>query len=204
MKLYEAGRAPNPRRVRIFLAEKGLPIPESIAIDLAKLEQKAEAFAAINPWTRTPVLVLDDGTAIAETVAICRYFEELHPEPDLFGRGARERAEIEMWNRRMELGLFFYIGNAFRHLHPAMAEMEKPQIAAWGEACKGHALDQIALVEGRLAASPFIAGARFTIADITGGIALDMLRMARIELPQSAVHIRRWHDGLKARASWTA
>jgi glutathione S-transferase len=204
MKLYEAGRAPNPRRVRIFLAEKALPMPESVAVDLAKLEHKSAEFVARNPWTRTPVLVLDDGTAIAETVAICRYFEELHPEPALFGRGAQGRALIEMWNRRMELGLLYYIGNAFRHLHPAMAEMEKPQIAAWGEACKGHALEQMALVDRQLAETPFIAGAQVTIADITGGVALDMLKMARIEMPQSLVHIRRWHDSLRARPSWSA
>jgi glutathione S-transferase len=204
MKLYDAGRAPNPRRVRIFLAEKGLPLPELVPVDLGKLEHRQPEFSALNPWQRTPVLVLDDGTAISETVAICRYFEELHPEPPLFGTGALERAQVEMWNRRMEIGLMFAIGSAFRHIHPAMAQMEAPQIREWGEANKEKAAHEIALLNERLAEVPFVAGSRLTIADITAGTALDMLKIARIEMPATATHVRTWHERLKARPSWAA
>src|SRR6266446_1896214 len=101
MKLYDGGRAPNPRRVRIFLAEKGIKVPLE-QVDLGALAQKSAAFTAVNPLQRVPVLVLDDGTVIAESIAICRYFEEFYPEPPLFGRGPREVARIEMWNRRLE------------------------------------------------------------------------------------------------------
>src|SRR6185503_18934231 len=135
MKLYDGGRAPNPRRVRVFLAEKGLSVPLE-QVDLGALAQKSDAFTAINPIQRVPVLVLDDGTVIAESLAICRYFEELHPEPALFGRGALEKATIEMWQRRLELHLLFPISHVFRNSHPAMAKMEVPQVAAWAEANK--------------------------------------------------------------------
>src|ERR1700678_4005367 len=106
MKLYDGGRAPNPRRVRIFLAEKGITVPAE-QVDLGTMQQRSEAFTAINPMQRVPALLLDDGTVIAESIAICRYFEALHPDPPLFGRGALDAALVEMWNRRVELHLFF-------------------------------------------------------------------------------------------------
>ena len=106
MKLYDGGRAPNPRRVRIFLAEKGITVPTE-QVDFGKLEQRSDAYAAINPMQRVPALVLDDGTVIAESIAICRYFEALQPDPPLFGRGALESALVEMWNRRAELHCSF-------------------------------------------------------------------------------------------------
>src|SRR5712692_1088722 len=102
MKLYDSGRAPNPRRTRIFLAEKGVTLPTE-QIDLGAMQQKSAAFTAVNPLQRVPALVLDDGSVLTESIAICRYFEALHPEPPLFGRGAREEAFVEMWNRRMEM-----------------------------------------------------------------------------------------------------
>ena len=106
MKLYNSNLAPNPRRVQIFLAEKGVTAP-TVDVDLARLEQKSQAFSALNPFQGVPALELDDGTIIAESVAICRYIEELHPDPPLFGVGALERAMVEMWQRRLELHLFF-------------------------------------------------------------------------------------------------
>ena len=125
MKLYDGGRAPNPRRVRVFLAEKGIEISTE-QIDLGALQQRGEAFSAINPLQRVPALVLDDGTVITESIAICRYFEGLNPEPPLFGRGALETALVEMWNRRAELHLFLPVSHTFSsHLHPAMAQMVK-------------------------------------------------------------------------------
>ena len=127
MMLYDGGRVPNARRVRMFLAEKGITVPMT-PVDLGRNEHKSTAFSALNPLHRVPVLVLDDGTVLTESIAICRYFEELHPEPPLFGTGARERALVEMWQRRLELELFFPIAHVFRHLHPAMATFEVPQV----------------------------------------------------------------------------
>src|SRR5579864_1425756 len=135
MKLYDGGRAPNPRRVRIFLAEKGITVPTE-QVDLGQLQQRSDAYTAINPMQRVPALVLDDGTVITESIAICRYFEALQPQPPLFGVGAKGIALVEMWNRRCELNLLFTIAHVFRHSHPAMKELEVPQVADWAEANK--------------------------------------------------------------------
>src|SRR5215468_5162037 len=148
MKLYDGGRAPNPRRTRIFLAEKGIALPME-QVDLGAMAQKSAAYAAINPLKRVPALVLDDGTVITESIAICRYFEALKPDPPLFGRGALELARIEMWNRRLELHLLFPVSHVFRNSHPAMKEMEVPQVPAWAEANKPRILEFIALLAGR-------------------------------------------------------
>lgn len=200
MKLYDTRVAPNPRRVRVFLAEKGISVP-TVEVDLGKLEQKNPEYSAKNPLQRTPALELDDGTVLTESIAICRYFEELQPEPVLFGSGALERAQVEMWQRRLEFGLLATVASAFRHLHPAMAVMEAPQIAAWGEVNKPRALDFIRLLDAHLATRPFVCGERFTVADITGLVALDFMRPARIALPEDCAHVRRWHQELSARPS---
>ena len=134
MKLYDGKRTPNGRRVRIFIREKGLDLPEIVDTDIAKKEHLSPDYAKLNPKCRLPTLVLDDGTAMAESVAICRYFEEAHPNPPLFGTGPKGRALVEMWNRRVELGLFLSVATVFRHLSPFMADFEKPQVPAWGEA----------------------------------------------------------------------
>src|SRR5262245_33581638 len=117
MKLFDGGRSPSPRRVRIYLAEKGISVP-LVPVDMGALEHKQEAISSRNPLRRLPVLELDDGTILTETVAICRYFEELHPEPVLFGRGALGKALVEMWHRRIELHLYASVSAAFRHIHP--------------------------------------------------------------------------------------
>src|SRR5262245_45640037 len=135
MKLYDYVRAPNARRVRIYLAEKGFKMPVE-SVDLGAMHHKSEAYAAINPVQRVPALVLDDGTVIAESMAICRYFEALHPLPSLFGTGPEEVALVEMWSRFAEFYLLWPVTQVFRHLHPGMAPWEVPQIAAWGEANK--------------------------------------------------------------------
>ena len=179
MKLYDAGRAPNPRRVRVFLAEKGVTVPV-VSIDLARLEHKAPAYVAVNPLQRTPALELDDGTVISELIAICRYFEELHAEPPLFGTGALERARVEMWQRRLEFGLLGTVAAVFRHLHPAMAEMEVPQVAAWGETNKPRVIEFLRFLDGELAGRRFIAGDRFSVADITGLVGLDFMKPAKL------------------------
>jgi glutathione S-transferase len=203
MKLYDGGRAPSPRRVRIFLAEKGIEIPK-VMIDLGKMEQKEKSFRELNPLQRVPVLELDDGTVITETMAICRYFEALYPNPNLFGRDALEIAKIEMWNRRIELGLYIPVQAVFRHLHPAMAKMEVPQIAAWGEANKPRVFEFLDLMERELAGRHFIAGYRFTVADITGLVTVDFMKPAKIELSEKYHNVRRWHAEMAARPSATA
>lgn len=203
MKLYDGGRAPNPRRVRIFFAEKSVPLPEIVSIDIAQKQHRTPEFTKINPAQRLPVLVLDDGTALAETMAICRYLESLHPEPALFGSGPKELAIVEMWNRRVELGLFASVTAVFRHSHPSMADLED-QVPEWAEANREMIDDHLMLLDLQLAGSPFLCGDRLTVADITAGIAIDFMKPARIPLPDDLAHIRRWHAELSARPSWRA
>ncbi len=203
MKLYDGGRAPNPRRVRVFLAEKGITVPTE-QVDLGGLQQKSPAFTAINPLQRVPALVLDDGTVITELIAICRYFECLHPEPPLFGVGALGQAVVEMWNRRAELHLLVPVSHAFRHLHPAMRELEVPQVAAWGEVNKPRVLEFLAILDRELAARPFIAGAQFSVADITAMIAVDFMKPAKLAVPPDHRNVLRWHAEVAARPSAAA
>jgi glutathione S-transferase len=203
MKLYDGGRAPNPRRVRIFLAEKGIEVPTE-QVDLGALEHKKEPFAALNPMQRVPVLVLDDGTVITESIAICRYFEALQPDPPLFGRGAVETALIEMWNRRAELNLLWPVSQVFRHLHPAMKAMEVPQVPAWAEANKPRALEFLQFLDGELRGRKFIAGDRFTVADITAMMGVDLMKPAKLSVPEDLVNVRRWHAEVTARPSAAA
>ena len=200
MKLYDGGRAPNPRRVRVFLAEKGIEVP-LVPVDMTALGHKAPEIQQLNPLMRLPVLELDDGTVLTESVAICRYFEELHPEPALFGKGALGKARVEMWQRRMEINLMMQVGHAFRHIHPAMKEWEVPQITEWGEANKPKVVEFLRLFDRDLGDRPFVAGDEYSIADITGMIAIDFMKPARIELPEECANVRRWYEAVKARPS---
>ena len=149
MKLYDFTLAPNPRRVRIFLAEKGIAVPTE-QVDLGALQQRSDAYKAINPMQRVPALVLDDGTVIAESIAICRYFEALKPAPVLLGSGALQTAIVEMWNRRAELHLLFPVASIFQHLHPAMSRMVDPQVPAWGEANKPRVIEFLEFLDREL------------------------------------------------------
>ncbi len=203
MKLYDGGRAPNPRRVRIFLAEKGITVPAE-QVDLGKLEQRSQAYAAINPMQRVPALVLDDGTVIAESIAICRYFEVLQPDPPLFGRGALESALVEMWNRRAELHLLFPVASVFQHLHPAMKQMINPQVAAWGEANKPRVIEFLRFLDGELKNRTFVAGNSYSVADITAQIAVDFMRVSKLAVPDELAHLKRWHESVSARPSAAA
>lgn len=200
MKIIEDGRAPNPRRVRIFLAEKGVSLPFE-QIDINKEEHKAAGFGALNPMQRVPVLILEDGAALTESVAICRYFELLNPEPPLMGRGALDQARVEMWNRRMELNLFFPVAHVFRHSHPAMARLEQPQVPAWAEANRPRVIEMLQLLDNELASRPFIAGDRYTIADITALVAIDFMKPARLKRPENLQHLQRWHEAVSSRPS---
>jgi glutathione S-transferase len=203
MHIIETRTAPNPRRVRIFLAEKGLQVPFQ-EIELRADILRTPTFTQINPMQRVPVLVLDDGSTISESVAICRYFEELQPEPALFGRGAVGRARVEMWNRRAELGLFAAVTHVFRHLHPKMTELEAPQVPVWGETNKAKVANMLEVLDAALAQHEFIAGDDYTIADITALVAIDFMRPARIERPASLVNLARWHEQVRTRPSAAA
>jgi glutathione S-transferase len=203
MKLFDGGRAPNPRRVRIFLAEKGISVP-LVPVDMAALEHKREAVSSRNPLMRLPVLELDDGTILTETIAICRYFEELQPQPVLFGTGALGKAVVEMWQRRVEFNLFSAVASAFRHIHPAMKEWEIPQVPEWGEVNKPKAVDFMRILDRELATREFIAGDAFSVADITGLCALDFMKPARIAIPEELTHVQRWHQALRSRPSAAA
>jgi glutathione S-transferase len=203
MKLFDGGRAPNPRRVRVFLAEKGLTVP-LVPVDMGALGHREEPVASRNALRRLPVLELDDGTVITESIAICRYFEELHPEPVLFGKGALGKAMVEMWQRRMEFNLLSCVAAAFRHIHPAMKDWEVPQIPEWGEANKPKAIEFLHLLDRELADREFAAGDAYSVADITGLIAIDFMKPARIKVPDECVNVLRWHAALSSRPSAAA
>ena len=200
MKLYESDRAPNPRRVRIFLSEKGITVP-SEQVDLLAQQQRSPAFTALNPLQRVPVLVLDDGTVIAESIAICRYFERLRPEPPLFGRGAKEEALVEMWNRRMELNLLSAVSSVFRHTHPAMQALENPQLPEWAEVNKPRVAEFLGVLDVELKDQLYVVGDHFSVADITGLVAVDFMKPARLEIPDELTNVRRWHGQVSARPS---
>jgi glutathione S-transferase len=203
MKIFDGGRAPNPRRVRVFLAEKGIEVPLA-PIDMGAMEHRSNQITSRNPLQRLPVLELDDGTVICESVAICRYFEELYPEPALFGRGALGKALVEMWQRRMEFNLLTPVAQAFRHIHPAMKEWEVPQIPEWGEANKPKAVEFLRLLDAELAGREFVAGDEYSIADITGLIALDFMKPARIQVPDELANVLRWRAAISSRPSAAA
>ena len=200
MKLYDSKLAPNPRRVRVFLAEKGIAVPTE-QVDIAAKQHKTPEYAAVNPLQRMPSLVLDDGTVITESVAICRYFETQRPEPPLFGVGAKVMALVEMWNRRCELHLLFPVAHVFRHTHPAMKELEVPQLPDWAEANRPRVVEFLRVLDDQLAQNKFIAGDGYTIADITALCAVDFMKPARLALPEELANVKRWHADVSARPS---
>ena len=200
MKLYDAGRAPNPRRTRVFLAEKGINVP-SEQVDMMALQHKTPEYTAINPLQRMPALVLDDGTVITESIAISRYFEALQPEPPLFGVGAKEIAEVEMWNRRCELNLMFPVAQVFRHTHPAMKDLEVPQVAEWGEANRPRVAEFLKILDTQLKTHRFVAGDKFSVADITAMVAIDFMKPSKIPMPEGLDNLQRWYAEVSARPS---
>lgn len=200
MRLFDGGKAPNPRRVRMYLAEKGISV-ELVPVDMGALGHKSEEITARNPLQRLPVLELDDGSNLSESIAICRYFEELYPDPPLFGRDAREKAFVEMWNRRVELGYLMSVAAAFRHIHPAMKEWELPQLPEWGEINKPKAIEFLRLMDRELAGRAFVVGDAFTVADITMFIAFQFMKPARIQCPPELANVLAWYDRVAARPS---
>lgn len=203
MKLYDSKVAPNPRRARIFLAEKGITV-QTEQIDIMLMQHKTPEYTAINPLQRMPALVLDDGTIITELIAICRYFEVLQPDPPLFGVGAKDIAIVEMWNRRAEINFFSNVAAVFRHTHPAMKELEIPQIAAWAEANRPRVTSFLELLDRELSNREYVAGDRFTIADITMQVAVDFMKPGRLAMPEGAKNVKRWHAAVSARPSASA
>jgi glutathione S-transferase len=201
MKLYVSPKAPNPRRVQMFVAEKGMSIPE-VAIDLNAQEHQSAEFKAKSPLAKVPALELDDGRVLTETRAICTYLEGLQPEPNLMGRTAEERAFIEMADRRVEWYWLLPVAACVRHTHPGLAVLEQPQFPDFGRAQGEKALDMARWLDAQLQVQPWVAGDRFTIADITAFCALEFARLMRFKPADAGLMaLARWRDVMAARAS---
>jgi glutathione S-transferase len=200
MKIYDFTFAPNPRRLRIFVAEKGLKIPVE-QVDLFTGKNRTPEMLAKNPAGGLPLLELDDGSHLAESVAICRYLEGLHPEPNLMGKDSREQAFIEMWNRRIELGLFAAAGRAFQHTNELFKARLK-QMPEYGETQREATKQQLQWLDAQIGKKPFIAGDRFTIADITALVAVDFAAQAAgVPLDPALKNLARWHQSVSNRPS---
>ncbi len=202
MKLYGLALAPNPRRVRIFLAEKGIDLPET-PIDLMGGEHKSPEHRARNSLGQIPTLELDDGTMISETVAICRYFEEVQPEPPLFGKGAVEKALVEMWVRRMEFVLMSPVGAFWRHAHPRTAGL-LTQFKDYGESNRAAYDKAQHWLDRELAGHEFIAGDSFTMADICALSTIDFATRIGLPLGPDLPNLNNWHGRVSARPSAAA
>ncbi len=201
MKLYDMQMAPNPRRVRVFLAEKGIDNVELVPVDISKREHKSDGYmAGVNRMGQVPTLELDDGSHISESMAICRYFEEIQPDPPLFGRDAKEKAEVEMWSRRAELNIMTCVAAGFRHTSDFFKGLED-QVPAWGELNKGKAPERFSWLDGVLADREFIAGANYSVADITALIAVDFARVVGLKVTDEWPNLARWHGAMSARPS---
>jgi glutathione S-transferase len=199
MKIYNSAAAPNPRRVRIFLAEKGIQVPYE-EVDIVNAVNRAPEFRKKNPLGTVPVLELDDGTCISESVAICRYFEELHPNPPLMGVDGRDRAIVEMWQRRMEFELLQAIANSFRHRHEFF-KGRIAQVPEYAEVSRQHAEKSLAWLDEALADRPFVAGERYTIADITALVAVDFGRVSKLRIQPEQKNLTRWYEAVSSRPS---
>jgi glutathione S-transferase len=198
MLLYHDPRAPNPRRVRIFLAEKGVAY-DTIEVSIAAAANETNEFRKKNPLALLPVLEFEDGRLLRESIAICRYIEELHPEPNLFGAEAWERAEIEQWNRHAELELLIPLRDVFRNTHAFWVGRIK-QVPQYGEVMREHALARFAWLDSELARRPYLAGDRFTVADITALCAIDFGRVTNTRIdPATQPNLAAWHKRVSDR-----
>lgn len=205
MKLYETHTAPNPRRVRIFLAEKGLLDQiERVEVDLQKGENLTPEFAALNPMKKVPVLELDDGSSIGETMAICRYFEEAQPDtPHLLGSTAREKAHIEQWLRWIDFYFMMPTGMCFQHTSGYFKDRMNP-IAEWGEECRKASEKFLKFLDRHLADNAFICGDNFTAADINAFVTLDFNKVNNIRIQPEQTHLQAWYDKIRARPASSA
>jgi glutathione S-transferase len=206
MKFYDCAIAPSPRRVRIFLAEKGITLP-TIQVDLRKGEQFGEAFRAVNPDCTVPVLELDDGRKLTDSVGICFYLEQTHPEPPLMGVDPAGRAIVAEWQRRAERDGFLAVAEAFRNSTPAFKTRALPgpddyaQIPALIERGRARTQAFFKLMNARLADREFVAGDRYTIADISTMVLTDFAAWAKLTVPEECTNYRRWHADVSARPS---
>jgi glutathione S-transferase len=205
MKLYDFKMAPNPRRVRMFIAEKGVSYSEAgielVNVDIGKGETFTKEFRQVSPYGGLPVLELNDGTLISESMAISRYFEELYPENTLMGTDAKSKALIEMWNRRIELGLYTSIALSFRHGNP-MWKLVTNQVEAFSEVSAENADKQIHMLDKRLSESKYVAGNTFSVADITALCAIDFAKVIKRRIDEEKhPHLARWHALVSARES---
>lgn len=199
VRIHETPGAPNPRRLDIFLAEKGIEI-ERVPVNLLEKAHKSSDYLARFGVPQVPALELSDGSVLVEVPAICRYLEALHPEPNMLGRDTLESARIEMWQRRVELRLMTTITGCFRHTNPRMAGLED-QCADWGAVNAARIDDRLAELDRQLAGREWIAADRLTLADITGVVAVDFLRVLKREVPAGMAHLRAWHARMRDRPS---
>ena len=199
MKVYDSKAAPNPRRVRVFVAEKGIEVPFE-ELDIVNAVNRQEDFRKKNPMGTIPVLELDDGTCISESAAICRYFEEMHPEPPLLGVDGKDRAVVAMWDRRMEFELLLPIANAFRQQH-AFFKGRIEQCPEYAEVSKRQAIQNLAWLDEALADRKFVAGDRYTIADITALCGVDFGKVSKITIQPDQKNLSRWYEEVSARPS---
>lgn len=205
MKLYVSPRAPNPRRVQMFMAEKNIGDVELVNVDLNAQEHKQAAYLAKSPLARVPALELDDGRVLTETRAICTWLEGLQPEPNLMGRDAQERAFIEMADRRMEWYLMLPLANAIRHTHPGLAPLEQPQFPDFGQSQRVKAQETAVWLNSELQRQPWVAGDRFTIADITAFCTVEFGKLMRFKPADAGLHaLQAWRDKVAARPSAAA
>jgi glutathione S-transferase len=198
MKLYDTPLAPNPRRVRWFMAEKGIEDIEIVTLNLMEGTHKQAGYLEKAGLPNVPMLEMDDGTCVTESLAICRYLESKYPEPNLFGRTPEETAVIEMWTRRGEMLVATPLMVGVRHTHPAMAALEtqNPEV---GEYNKQAGLKALKVLDRRLAESEWLAGDRLTIADIIAFVGIDFGRMIKLKPPEELTHVCRWADAMRAR-----
>ena len=198
MKLHESP-SPNARRVSVFMAEKGIEC-ERVSVDIRSGENIQSEYLSINPAGRVPVLELDDGSYISESIAICRYLEAIEPEPNLFGLDAIEIANVEMWQRRVELNLFLEIAGAFRNITGFFKDRETC-VEEWGKVCAEKAPKALTMFDDQLSDNQYLAGDRFTVADITLAITLDFAEMVKVAPLPTLDHIARWRANVTARTS---
>lgn len=201
MKLYESP-SPNARRVHIFMAEKGIEC-ERIAVDIRAAENLSAEYLAKNPGGRVPMLELEDGTFIGESVAICRYLESLQPESPLFGESGIEAAKVEMWQRRAELNFLLEVAGAFRNITGFFKDRETC-VAEWGQVCAERAPKMLSMFDEQLSQTAYLAGDTFSIADITLAVALDFARMVKVVALPELSNIERWYGQVSARSSFGA
>lgn len=200
MKLYN-GLSPNGARVKAFLSEKGIEIP-TIEVSVMDGETRTPAFRKLNSLGEVPVLELDDGTILTESVAICRYLEMLHPKPSLFGEGAREQAQIEMWNRRMERHVFDTVGNVGMHEMPLFADRIE-QIPEYAASLRRRFIEKLSWLDAEMSdGRPFVTGENFSVADITGMAALMVCHFIEATVPTNVTHVKKWESKMRARPSW--